>query len=130
MKWWLFALAGDALLALGLCFWRQLVRLSAFLAPQCMLRSITGLRCPTCGGTRALVSLLHGDFSNALKYNWFVVVLLGYAAVLWAAFHLFCICGGQRTGKLLSCLTHCRVVIVFGLLAGCNFVLSNILALC
>lgn len=130
MRWWLWAAAGDVLLALGLRFWRQLVYASKILAPQCMLQSTTGLCCPTCGGTRAVVSLLHGDFFAAMRYNWFVMALLGYAAVVWTAFHLFCIFGGHRTSKLLRWLTHYRVIIFLGVLAGCFFILTNIPILC
>jgi len=37
--------------------------------PVCLLKSVTGLPCPTCGSTRALGHLLHLDFAGALAMN-------------------------------------------------------------
>lgn len=36
---------------------------------SCFWRDHFGFLCPGCGGTRALVSLLHLDFSRAFHYN-------------------------------------------------------------
>lgn len=128
--WRLLALFVDVLLAACLCFWRQLVALSAYLAPQCMLRSATGLLCPTCGGTRVFVSLMQGDFAAALRYNWFVVLLAGYAGLVWVVFHAFCITGSTRVRTLLLHLVHYRAAIFFGLLAGCFFLSANLAQVC
>lgn len=53
----------------------------------CRVEQALGLKCPTCGGTRALESLLQGDLAQALRYNLFVVATLplvaGYTG--WAA---------------------------------------------
>ena len=35
----------------------------------CLLKSVTGVPCPSCGSTRSVVSLLEGDFSEALSLN-------------------------------------------------------------
>lgn len=35
----------------------------------CPLHALTGLDCPSCGMTRAVFSLLHGDFAAAFDYN-------------------------------------------------------------
>lgn len=35
----------------------------------CILRSMTGLYCPGCGGTRALRFLIHGQVAKSLYYN-------------------------------------------------------------
>ena len=37
--------------------------------PVCQFHRLTGLNCPSCGGTRALYALLHGNFSAALRNN-------------------------------------------------------------
>ena len=47
------------------------IQLSKYLFP-CVLHSLTGLYCPGCGGTRAVVFLLHGDFLHSLVYHPFV----------------------------------------------------------
>jgi hypothetical protein len=39
------------------------------MAPACVFREIAGIPCPTCGATRSLVCLAHGDFSGALAMN-------------------------------------------------------------
>lgn len=36
----------------------------------CIIKSITGLNCPTCGITRQIICILHLDFKNAREYNY------------------------------------------------------------
>lgn len=62
--WASVALAGVVVLALG--------QVSASLdvpIPLCPLKHVTGIPCPTCGGTRALRALGHGAFLAALRWN-------------------------------------------------------------
>jgi len=40
----------------------------------CLLRTMTGLPCPTCGGTRATLALAGGQWAAALRYNPLVTV--------------------------------------------------------
>lgn len=42
----------------------------------CIFYKITGLYCPGCGMTRCAVSLLHGDFYQAFRYNALAFVLV------------------------------------------------------
>lgn len=42
---------------------------------KCPLYDVTGLYCPGCGGTRAVVCMFHGKFLDSLKYH--AVVLYG-----------------------------------------------------
>jgi hypothetical protein len=37
--------------------------------PQCWLRHILGIPCPTCGSTRCALALAHGDIQGALWLN-------------------------------------------------------------
>jgi hypothetical protein len=50
----------------------------------CPLRTVTGIPCPMCGMTRAVVAAVHGDFAASLRYNpaGILVVLLAVIAVI------------------------------------------------
>lgn len=66
--------------------WAKLVK-----APlPCILYTVTGLYCPMCGGTRAVISLLNGDIFSALKNNLFVTLVtvptVLFASRLWVGF--------------------------------------------
>lgn len=37
--------------------------------PKCWFRQLTGLPCPTCGATRSVLSLVHGDLAGAIGHN-------------------------------------------------------------
>ena len=39
------------------------------LLPPCLLYTLTGLKCPMCGGQRAVYQLIHGNLLEALKFN-------------------------------------------------------------
>ena len=49
--------------------------------PKCTFHSLTGLDCPGCGGQRALHQLLHGNFTDAFRYNALLVSLASFG--LW-----------------------------------------------
>lgn len=49
--------------------------------PQCPVKMLTGLSCPGCGVQRAFHSLLHGQFGEALSYNYFFVLSIPYLFV-------------------------------------------------
>ncbi len=46
------------------------------LYPLCPFHAITGLLCPGCGATRALVALAHGHIHEAITQNALIVLLL------------------------------------------------------
>ncbi|NCQ34387.1 DUF2752 domain-containing protein [bacterium] len=52
----------------------------------CPIRDVTGVPCPTCGSTHAVVALLQGHPRSALRYNPLAVGFLaaGGATFLWA----------------------------------------------
>lgn len=51
----------------------------AHLAPSCVFRGMSGFPCPTCGTTRALLSLAEGNFIDALTMNPLSVVVVSAA---------------------------------------------------
>lgn len=64
----------------------------ALLAMPCLFRFFTGLYCPGCGGTRAVLALLSGDLKASIYYHPFVpyaALALLVEAVFW---------GGSRLG--------------------------------
>lgn len=48
---------------------------------QCPWRLLTGTSCPACGSQRALHALAHGNFVQALSYNYFFILSIPYALV-------------------------------------------------
>ncbi len=47
--------------------------------PKCPFKLITGLDCPGCGIQRALYALMHGEITQAIKYNYYLLYAGPYA---------------------------------------------------
>ncbi len=56
----------------------------------CIYYHLFGVRCPGCGGTRAVVNLLHGDWAKAWEYNRFAVIAAPFL-LFTAANDVYCI---------------------------------------
>lgn len=69
----LLGIAVAATIAIG-----RYPRLGAFL-PPCPMHKYFGILCPGCGGTRAVVALLHGQFRESVRLNPLFVILLPFA---------------------------------------------------
>lgn len=68
---------------LAVCFiFYFLDPLESPLFPKCPFLLLTGLECPGCGTQRALHSLLHLQFFDALRYNVLLIFSLPYIALL------------------------------------------------
>lgn len=52
------------------------------LLPQCVMYGFTGLKCPGCGTQRFVHAALHGQWIEALNYNWLMPLLLAFLAVI------------------------------------------------
>jgi hypothetical protein len=65
---WSIVLSMLALTALVVLAVVPMTTLSS-LPPICPWRTLLGLQCPGCGGTRAIAALLHGDVIEAFRHN-------------------------------------------------------------
>jgi Flp pilus assembly pilin Flp len=61
-----------ALILLGVARWPPILSV----APDCVFKGLTGVPCPTCGSTRSLVHLSHGDILKALSMDPLVTIAL------------------------------------------------------
>lgn len=42
----------------------------------CLFKRVTGIPCPSCGSTRSVISLIKGDFADALLWNPFGILIM------------------------------------------------------
>ena len=71
-------------------------------SPSCAFKGLTGIPCPTCGSTRAVLHLSHGDFLAALVFNP-LTSLCFLAAVLYFLYSLVTLAPGiPRIGLAFS----------------------------
>lgn len=56
----------------------------------CIIKSLTGIPCPSCGSTRSVIEFFHGNFINALYINplGYLIVLLMVSLPVWISFDL------------------------------------------
>ncbi|MDR3278233.1 MAG: DUF2752 domain-containing protein [Oscillospiraceae bacterium] len=52
-----------------------------FLGSGCLIASSTGLPCPGCGETRALIALLHGDLAGSIRFHPLLIPSMAVLAV-------------------------------------------------
>lgn len=51
--------------------------------PACVLNYFTGLYCPACGNTRAVIALMHGDILLSIRENPVIIIGLIYLILLY-----------------------------------------------
>lgn len=101
----------------------DVLRLSLTGRIPCLFRAITGLYCPGCGGTRAVLALLTGHPVKSFLYHPLVL----YCAVLGAAFAV------SMARSLWTKDKKCRLELtsryVYGglFLTAANFLIKNVL---
>ncbi|MDZ4667828.1 MAG: DUF2752 domain-containing protein [bacterium] len=92
----------------------------------CFIKQITGYPCPSCGTTRAVLAILHGEWLNGLLLNPFAYIVLPFMAIipLWIAFdHL----NKSNTLEVIyrqteRCISKTKTAIVLLLLLLANWV--------
>jgi uncharacterized protein DUF2752 len=63
----------------------------------CLLKSLTGIPCPTCGLTRAICNALHGDWAASLAFHPAGILVL-FSLVGWIAWSALEAWRGQVIG--------------------------------
>lgn len=94
--------------------------------PSCMFLKLTGLYCPGCGGTRAVVALLRGKIFTSFLYHPFVP----YTALIGGWFMLSQTIERVTGGRILIGMKYRDIYVWVALvLVTVNFLLKNILVL-
>ena len=105
---------GFPLLLAIVILWAACIRLPL----PCALYMTTGLCCPTCGATRAVISIINGDILYALKCNAVVAILFLPATICGIWLYIKILAGrGFNIGRrsLIYLIIILTIFIVFGI---------------
>jgi hypothetical protein len=100
--------------------------LSKYVGSVCVIKKISGMPCPSCGSTRAILALLHGEWAQAIAWNPIGLFLLGGLMVIpsWLFFDLF-----SKSSSFFDTylsveqkLKNKRILILLLLLIGMNWI--------
>jgi hypothetical protein len=74
----------------ALLFFEFLAAGKSSIPDLCIFRQVTGMPCPSCGSTRSVFALLHGNITAALLLNPFglIITAIMFLAPLWITFDL------------------------------------------
>lgn len=87
---------------------------------SCMMKRVLGIPCPGCGGTRALICLLHGKIFASLYYNAFAT----YSAVLYGIFFVTQTIQRISRGKIKGMKYHDKYLILALIILVCQYLLK------
>lgn len=97
------------------------------LFPKCVIHSLTGYQCPSCGSQRALHAFLHGNFAEAFRYNFFAIYSVSYFLLV-----LLCFFGkfsGQRMTRLKRIVLSRIAAITYVVLYVAWWIIRNTLGI-
>ncbi len=75
----------------------------------CMIREVTGLYCPGCGATRAVISLLKGQWYQAIRYN--AIIFIDIPAIAIICFLDYRFKGDKKVAKITQALAIFLLII-------------------
>ena len=85
---------GVILLTLGILTYSANFNIGDFV-PPCALRTFTGYYCPGCGGTRAVIALLHGRLIKSFLYHPIVPIVFVFGIIFMVRNTLWIISRGR-----------------------------------
>ena len=83
--------------------------------PECNFYKWTGLYCPSCGDTRAVIALMNGDILLSLRQNALIVVLLLIAIALYIELFLKVVFEKRFKSPILNLKFLCIFLILFAI---------------
>lgn len=92
----------------------------------CVFRHVTGWYCPGCGGTRAVLALLHGHILQSLWYHPLVL----YSAVIYIGFMMSHTLAKLKIGHVRGWRFHNWYLYVALVIVIIHFILKNFLYFC
>jgi hypothetical protein len=96
------------------------------LFPGCFFHGLTNFYCISCGGTRALKAMLDLNIGDALRENFFLV-LLGFVILSgWISYNMWVIFNAKIGKKMVCLLSSLKTIIIFLILAGIFGIIRNI----
>lgn len=74
----------------------------------CLFKAVAGFPCPSCGSTRAILALFHGDFIAAVQWNplGLLITMIMVLSPLWIVYDLL-----SRRATLLVCYIHAEILL-------------------
>ncbi len=92
--------------------------------PPCYFHALTGYQCPGCGGTRAVISMLEGNFLLSLSYHPLVL----YAVILYGWFLVSQTIERISGHRIAIGLNYRNIYLFLALiLIGSNWIIKNII---
>lgn len=116
----LLVVAGLVMLVLGFIYY-ALDPSTSDAFPRCSFLSLTGYKCPGCGGQRAVHALLNGDVAGAFRFNALLMI-----AVPWMGLCLFTESRRTRNPRLYARLNPELLMSLFLALTLLWWLLRNI----
>lgn len=116
----LLVVAGLVMLVLGFIYY-ALDPSTSDAFPRCSFLSLTGYKCPGCGGQRAVHALLNGDVAGAFRFNALLMI-----AVPWMGLCLFAESRRTRNPRLYARLNLELLMSLFLALTLSWWLLRNI----
>lgn len=92
-----------------------------FFSGPCLIRTIFGIYCPGCGGTRAMKFLFHGEFIKSIYYHPLVAYMVGFIGLFIISHTLKHLTKGRIKGIHYKSI-YCYIAIIILIL---NFIWKN-----